>query len=261
MTRATCGYVPAVSQSSNRNRAQPQKESFFPVDDLIEALSPLKIGIAVFDWNLRYTAVNQQMVEIDGLSIANHLGKTAWQVLGSLADQYELLLRAVFETGQTLMNREIVGEMPGRTETRKWINTFLPLMDVQARVTNVGVFIVQVAYSPREHILFEQVERPLSPSSTQIQVAQGLIDRGAQGQVPKLLDLTQRHSAKLSLREEQVLRLLATGMSNKEVAWELKISVKTVECYRSRLMLKLEARSLAHLIHFAIRHGLVQLQA
>ncbi len=65
----------------------------------------------------------------------------------------------------------------------------------------------------------------------------------------------------LSSREEQVLRLLAEGKSNKEISPILAISVKTVETYRSRLMLKLRAPSLIHLVHYAIRHNLVDLQA
>jgi len=261
MLLQNCDQAPPFRELTNENKEQPQSDTRFPVHDLIEALSPLKIGVAVFDRNLRYTALNQQVAEIGGLSIANHLGRTARQVLGSVAGQYELLLRSVFETGKTLMNREIVGQLPGRTETRKWINTFVPLTDAQARVINVGVFIVAIAYSPKEHVSFEQVERQLPPSNTQIQMSQGLIGQVAAGQVPTPLDSTQRHSARLSRREEQVLRLLAVGMSNKEAAWELGISVKTVECYRTRLMLKLEAPSLIYLVHYAIRNQLVQLQA
>lgn len=60
-------------------------------------------------------------------------------------------------------------------------------------------------------------------------------------------------------RELAVLRLLAAGRSNKEVATALTISVKTVETYRARIMLKLNAHSIVELVHFAISRRLVQI--
>jgi DNA-binding NarL/FixJ family response regulator len=62
----------------------------------------------------------------------------------------------------------------------------------------------------------------------------------------------------LTDRELQILQYLATGKSNKETAVALCISVKTVETYRSRIMLKLDAHSMSDLIHFAIRHKVVE---
>jgi two-component system response regulator NreC len=61
----------------------------------------------------------------------------------------------------------------------------------------------------------------------------------------------------LSERELEVLRLIAFGYSNKEIGEMLVISVKTVETYKSRLMEKLELRSRAALVRFALQHGLL----
>lgn len=66
---------------------------------------------------------------------------------------------------------------------------------------------------------------------------------------------------RLSGREKDVLKWLAVGKSNKEISSILKISVKTVEHYRERLRLKTRARTVAHLVHYAIRHGIVEIQA
>ncbi|MCC8999138.1 MAG: response regulator transcription factor [Candidatus Contendobacter sp.] len=66
-------------------------------------------------------------------------------------------------------------------------------------------------------------------------------------------DLDQRL---LSEREIEVLRLLAEGQRTKEVAERLGISAKTVETYRSRVMLKLGIDNLAELVKFAIRAGI-----
>ena len=61
----------------------------------------------------------------------------------------------------------------------------------------------------------------------------------------------------LSYRECQLLQLLAEGRSNKEIASILKISVRTVETYRARVMLKINVRSLAGLVQYAIRNGII----
>jgi DNA-binding NarL/FixJ family response regulator len=61
----------------------------------------------------------------------------------------------------------------------------------------------------------------------------------------------------LSDRERDVLRLLAAGQRTKEIAERLNISAKTVETYRSRIMVKLGIDNLPGLVKFAIRAGLV----
>lgn len=60
----------------------------------------------------------------------------------------------------------------------------------------------------------------------------------------------------LSDGERRLLRLVAEGRRNKEIAAELAISVKSVETYRSRLMKKLGCSSSAELIRYAVREGI-----
>lgn len=62
----------------------------------------------------------------------------------------------------------------------------------------------------------------------------------------------------LAERDVQILKLVAEGRRNKEIAEQLGLTVKSVETYRSRLMEKLGCQSPADLVRFAIRRGLVQ---
>lgn len=62
----------------------------------------------------------------------------------------------------------------------------------------------------------------------------------------------------LSLREREVLQLIAEGKTTKEVAVLLGVSVKTAESHRTRLMEKLNIHETASLVRYAIRRGLVQ---
>jgi two-component system response regulator NreC len=65
----------------------------------------------------------------------------------------------------------------------------------------------------------------------------------------------------LSDRERQVLQLLAEGNSTKEIAYKLRVSVKTVESHRQNIMTKLGIHSLPGLTKFAIREGLTSLES
>ncbi len=59
----------------------------------------------------------------------------------------------------------------------------------------------------------------------------------------------------MSERETEVLRLVALGHSNKEIAAKLEISVKTVETYKARLMEKLDLHSRVDMVHYARDQG------
>jgi len=66
-----------------------------------------------------------------------------------------------------------------------------------------------------------------------------------------------RASPRATPRELEIIRLLAEGKVNKEVAALLGITVRTVETHRAKIMLKLGLHSLAELIHYAMRHGII----
>ena len=62
----------------------------------------------------------------------------------------------------------------------------------------------------------------------------------------------------LSTREAEVLQLIAEGKANKEIASELKISIKTVEKHRQQIMEKLNIHDTAGLTRYAISKGIVE---
>ncbi len=61
----------------------------------------------------------------------------------------------------------------------------------------------------------------------------------------------------LSSRERELLQLLAEGKSNKEAAADLGISPRTAEVHRAALMRKLDVESLAGLVRYAVRNGII----
>ena len=63
----------------------------------------------------------------------------------------------------------------------------------------------------------------------------------------------------LTPRQREVLQLLAEGRSAKEIASSLSVSTRTVEFHKYQMMETLDIHTNAGLIHFAIKHGLVEL--
>lgn len=63
--------------------------------------------------------------------------------------------------------------------------------------------------------------------------------------------------SKLTPRERQVLRLVATGLTDKEICGVRAISTRTMESHRENIMAKLHVRSTAELVRYAIQHGIL----
>jgi two-component system, NarL family, response regulator NreC len=67
-------------------------------------------------------------------------------------------------------------------------------------------------------------------------------------------------ASQLSAREREVLQMIAEGISTKEIAGKMCVSVKTVETHRQQIMRKLNAKSVAELTKIALKEGLTSLE-
>ena len=76
------------------------------------------------------------------------------------------------------------------------------------------------------------------------------------GRVERLRGLREKYG-KLTPRERQVFALIVSGLINKEAAWELGISEKTIKVHRARVVAKMGARSLPDLVRMAARLGVM----
>ena len=111
----------------------------------------------------------------------------------------------------------------------------------------------------RGYILKNQVVNDLVHAIRQVSRGGFYLSPGvSQAVVEAYRSKSERPSDPLSLRERQVLQLIAEGKSTKDVASLLGISVKTAESHRTRLMQKLDIHETASLVRYAIRRGLIQ---
>jgi two-component system, NarL family, invasion response regulator UvrY len=78
--------------------------------------------------------------------------------------------------------------------------------------------------------------------------------------VEQLLANGDGHPASaLTAREQQVMEMLSRGMTNREIAEHLEISIKTVDTHRGHVLKKLGLRNNSELTRFAVKHGYVSL--
>lgn len=206
-----------------------------------------------------------------------------------IADDHTLIRAGIRSLLEKLSGIEVVAEASDGREVVRLVAEHRPLivlMDIAmpnlngldaTRVLtesypNVRVIILSI-YSDEEHVY--QALRAgaagylLKGAATEElelairSVAQGETYLGPQVSRPVIAEYIRRTKApgsgeNLSVRQRQVLQLIAEGKTTKQVALELNISVKTVESHRAQLMDRLNIHDVAGLVRYAIRMGLVK---
>ena len=103
---------------------------------------------------------------------------------------------------------------------------------------------------PRAVEAIAEGKRFLTPKVSEI-VLEGFLNTRSRHQQER------RAGPRITLREIEIIRLLAGSKSNKEIATLLGITVRTVETHRAKIMLKLGIHSLAELIHYALHNEII----
>jgi DNA-binding CsgD family transcriptional regulator len=253
---------------------------------------------------------------MNGVPPEAHCGKTVREVIGRVASTVELMLSSVLANGESVLNAEIIGKLPGRNEEGHWIESYFPVRDSTGRVKQVGVLVVEITplrrlensiltlmgNAPRTRSEFTHLGKPYGLEKESFEWWKGSIEM-VERSIRELLKnphnlrppaqksdtggvvteqrvrLPRAHSAfpserfgvhrgsllfgsdgarPLSPREIEIVQLLARGKSNKEISAALRISVKTVESHRARILLKLNIHSASDLVLYAVRQGIVK---
>ncbi len=112
----------------------------------IEAIyNSAHVGLCVFDRGLRFVRVNDRLAEINGVPAAEHIGKTAREIIPDLADETEQLAKRILETGEPALKVEFTGTtlaQPG--VPRHWIEHWMPLKDDAGRIVGINVVVDEI---------------------------------------------------------------------------------------------------------------------
>ena len=141
------GVAALISYRSERSR-EVDRELEEANGLLNTVLDQAPIGVALFDRELRYIRVNDALARIDGVSIADHLGKTVSEVLPQLGSDLVTALRGVLLTGEPV-SREITGETPASPgELRHW-SLYAYALPLRGEIIGVGAVCEEVTAKRR----------------------------------------------------------------------------------------------------------------
>jgi RNA polymerase sigma factor (sigma-70 family) len=99
---------------------------------------------------------------------------------------------------------------------------------------------------------FDFIEKPFNDELLLDLVQRALEQDARQRESMAETDELRARMASLTPREKEVLDLVVAGAANKQISSELGVSLKTVEAHRARVMDKLQAESLSHLVRMAL---------
>jgi two-component system response regulator NreC len=194
-----------------------------------------------------------------------------------IADDHAVLRAGLRMLLGAQTDMEVVGEAGDGTEASRKARELQPdvvLMDLTMPGPRSGDVIRQVlSAAPKTHVLILTMhDDPAYLASAMAAGAAGyVVKKVADSELVSAIravhggrtfvDLTQSldppSPKDLSRREREVLRLLAQGHSNQQIADRIRVSVKTVETHRTRLSVKLGLKGRAELYRFAVESGIL----
>ena len=114
-------------------------------------------GLMILDCQLRYVYVNQALAEINGLDVADHLGKLVFDVIPQLAS-LEPLFKDILDTAQPVYDYEISGETPQKPGILGyWSVSYYPLV-ANGTVLGIGGIIIDISERKRIELALKQSE-------------------------------------------------------------------------------------------------------
>jgi DNA-binding NarL/FixJ family response regulator len=144
----------------------------------------------------------------------------------------------------------------GLAATRKILETAPPKAILMLSMHSEDTLVRQALDAgARGYILKNAVDLELAAAIRRVAAGEVVLDP----QLAKPASLRGERNAGLTARELEVLQLIVSGKSNKEIADDLKLSVNTVAVHRANIMETLGIHKTAELVVYAIRNGLVNI--
>lgn len=143
-------FLGVMTDITDARQAAADRESLLrQIADQLQELEALynmaPIGLGMLDDQLRFERINPRLAEMNGFSVAQHLGRTVWDLVPDLKVTAEPFLLGVLGSGRPVRDVELSGETaaaPGRQ--RYWIEHFYPLPGAEGRTRGIGIICEEV---------------------------------------------------------------------------------------------------------------------
>ncbi|HZF68124.1 MAG TPA: PAS domain S-box protein [Gemmatirosa sp.] len=151
------GYVGSVVDVHERREAEARLRASYAELEAVYQAAP--VGLCVLDRELRWVRINERLAEINGFPAAAHIGRRVRDLLPEIGAQAESVLQRVLDTGEPLLDQELVGETASQPGVqRTWVEQWLPIHDGSGAVVGISVVAEEVtarrqADAERERLL------------------------------------------------------------------------------------------------------------
>jgi PAS domain S-box-containing protein len=123
------------------------------------------IGLSFISSDLQFIRINQQLAEINGLSVSEHIGRTIREVLPAMADTIEPIYRQVIESGQPILDLEVSGSTSAQpSANRCWLASYYPHKAAQGRVMAVSAVVQEITDRKQQEVERERQAAALRES-------------------------------------------------------------------------------------------------
>ncbi len=117
------------------------------------------IGLAFLSPDCRYLQINQQLTDICGISVQDHLGRSVRECVPALADAVEEIVASIMATGEPVIGVEVAGQRPGHSEHRSWITYWHPLRGLNGEILGVNVAAEEITERKQAQAALQASER------------------------------------------------------------------------------------------------------
>ncbi|MEH2127267.1 PAS domain S-box protein [Nostoc sp.] len=131
-------------------------ESLSLLDALLGAAP---VAVCFLDRELQYIRINQVFADINGLTIEEHLGRKFREVLPAMAAELEPQLQRVLDTGEPLLNMEIIGETRGQLgRYGYWLGNYYPVDNAMGETVGIGIILADVTAAKQTEVALRESE-------------------------------------------------------------------------------------------------------
>ncbi|GAB1538241.1 hypothetical protein NUACC21_08990 [Scytonema sp. NUACC21] len=153
-------YTGALAMVTDITARKVLEEELTQKQQMLDAfITSAPVGMTVLDSQLRFTFINEGLAEINGVSVAEHIGKTPWEIVPDLAPKQEQIFQQVFSTGEPILYVEITGEtqkLPGVTRT--WLVSYFPIRSITNQPIGIGIVVAEITERKRAEAALRESE-------------------------------------------------------------------------------------------------------